>query len=172
MNPLSVYLQYSVSPPYRIQGPIYTPVPNKVSHLKGSKKNSIQSSKCLISVCLACIFDFKSRNMVENWEKWDWCNQSTLWAVSPLLENLWANESWCSMWICQWQRRKQWVVRAPVQARLRVVPHFSSGILERTKLERVSLSPPRVAFSRVGWFSRPLAFRSLYYPWGEMGDYS
>ena len=35
-----------------------------------------------------------------------------------------------------------------------------------------SLSPPRVAFSRVGWFSRPLAFRSLYYPWGKMGNYS
>ena len=27
-----------------------------------------------------------------------------------------------------------------------------------------SLSPPRVAFSRVGCFSRALAFRSLYYP--------
>ena len=42
---------------------------------------------------------------------------------------------------------------------LSVVPHFS-------------LSPPRVAFSRVGWFSRALAFRSLYYHWGKMGDYS
>ena len=42
---------------------------------------------------------------------------------------------------------------------LSVVPHFS-------------LSPPRVAFSRVGWFSRALAFRSLYYPWWKMGDYS
>ena len=31
----------------------------------------------------------------------------------------------------------------------------------------------RVAFSRVGWLSRALAFRSLYYyPWGEIGDYS
>ena len=36
-----------------------------------------------------------------------------------------------------------------------VVPHFS-------------LSPPRFSFSRVGWFSRALAFRSLYYPWGKM----
>ena len=26
--------------------------------------------------------------------------------------------------------------------------------------------------SRVGWFSRALAFRSLYYPWGKMRDYS
>ena len=34
---------------------------------------------------------------------------------------------------------------------LRVVPHF---------------------FFRVGWFSRALAFRSLYYPLGKMGDYS
>ena len=31
---------------------------------------------------------------------------------------------------------------------------------------------PRVAFSRVGWFSRALAFRSLYSPWGKIGDYS
>ena len=30
----------------------------------------------------------------------------------------------------------------------------------------------RVAFSRVGWFSHALAFCSLYYPWGKMGDYS
>ena len=42
---------------------------------------------------------------------------------------------------------------------LSVVPHFS-------------LSPPRVTFSCVGWFSRALAFRLLYYPWGKMGDYS
>ena len=32
-----------------------------------------------------------------------------------------------------------------------------------------ALSSPRVAFSRVGWFSRALAFRSFYYPWGQMG---
>ena len=107
--------------------------------------------------------------------------------------------------------------------RLRVVPHFSSGIVERAKRQRewkspharkgetrrgerkmlgqtsnlgrvrsinwirsknnlsserakylphFSLSPPRVAFSRVGWFSRALEFRSLYYPWGKMGDCS
>ena len=30
----------------------------------------------------------------------------------------------------------------------------------------------RVAFPRVGWFPRALAFRSLYYPWGKMGDYN
>ena len=35
--------------------------------------------------------------------------------------------------------------------RLRVVPYFSSGIAERATL-----------FSSVGWFSRALAFRSLY----------
>ena len=27
----------------------------------------------------------------------------------------------------------------------------------------------RVTFSRVGWFSHMLAFRSFYYPWGKMG---
>ena len=42
---------------------------------------------------------------------------------------------------------------------LSVVPHFS-------------LSLPSVAFSRLGWFSRALEFRSLYYPWGKKGDYS
>ena len=75
--------------------------------------------------------------------------------------------------------------------RLRVVPHFSSGIVARAKRERAwtsphakkgdtrrgerknfFLSPPRVAFSRVGWFSRAFALCSLYYPWGKMGDYS
>ena len=40
------------------------------------------------------------------------------------------------------------------------------------KVPHFSLSPLRVAFSRMGWFSRALAFRSLYYPWGKMGDYS
>ena len=60
--------------------------------------------------------------------------------------------------------------------RLRAVPHFSSGIVERAKRERArkspharkgdtrrgrekwKISPPRVAFSRVGWFSRALEF--------------
>ena len=53
-------------------------------------------------------------------------------------------------------------------ARLRVVPHFSSGMVERAKRERAWKSPHarkgdtrRVAFSRVGWFSRALAFRLL-----------
>ena len=39
-------------------------------------------------------------------------------------------------------------------------------------VHHVSLSAPRVALSRVGWFSRALEFRSLYYPWGKIGDYS
>ena len=59
--------------------------------------------------------------------------------------------------------------------RLRVVPNFSSRIVERAKRERAWKSPharkgdTRVAFSRVGWFSRALTFRSLYYLWGKMG---
>ena len=66
--------------------------------------------------------------------------------------------------------------------RLREVPHLSSGIVERAKRERPWKSPharkgdtrhPTAShLSRVGWFSRALAFRSLYYPWGQMGDYS
>ena len=81
-------------------------------------------------------------------------------------------------------------------ARLQVVPHFSSGIVKQAKCESAwkspharkgdmqqggrekwgspyfSLSPSRVAFSRVGWFSRALVFCSLYYPWGKIRDYS
>ena len=74
---------------------------------------------------------------------------------------------------CSWSpSRPPW---RHVYTRLRVVPHFSSGIVGRAKPERAWTSPhapPRVAFSRVGWFSRALAFRSPYYPWGKMGDYS
>ena len=52
-----------------------------------------------------------------------------------------------------------------------------TAILKRVKREtqtRVKItsrekSETRVAFSRVGWFSRVLAFRSLYFPWGQMG---
>ena len=64
--------------------------------------------------------------------------------------------------------------------RLQVVPHFSSGIVGRVKYERAWKSPharkailpaAHVVFSHVGWFSRALAFHSLYYPWGKMGDY-
>ena len=76
------------------------------------------------------------------------------------------------------------------KCRLRVVPHFSSGIVQRAKRERAWKSPharkgdtrrgerkffslPTASrLSRVGWFSRALAFRSLYYPWGKMGNYS
>ena len=60
-------------------------------------------------------------------------------------------------------------------SRLRVVPYFSSRIVEGAKRERAWKSPHSrkarrvVASSRVGWFSRVLAFRSLYYPWGKMG---
>ena len=66
--------------------------------------------------------------------------------------------------------------------RLRVVPHLSSGIGERAKRERAWKSPharksdtphPTASrLSRVGWFSRALAFRSLCYPWGQVEDYS
>ena len=80
--------------------------------------------------------------------------------------------------------------------RLRVVPYFASGIVERAKRERTwkslnarkarrggereiwgttdkaFLSPAASRLSRVGWFLPALALRSLYYPWGKMTDYS
>ena len=54
--------------------------------------------------------------------------------------------------------------------RPRVVPNFSSGMLERAQRERAWKSPHAACrlFSR-GWFSSALALRSLYYPWGKMG---
>ena len=42
--------------------------------------------------------------------------------------------------------------------------HEKFGLWIKAVPENRSLSPPRVAFSRVGWFSRALSFRSLYYP--------
>ena len=64
----------------------------------------------------------------------------------------------------------------PVQTQLQEWPFFFSAFLHTTLLLSIfvflSLSPPRVACSRVGWFSRALVFRLLYYPWGKMGDYS
>ena len=68
----------------------------------------------------------------------------------------------------QWHSFPYWAVIALVIGKLR-------GCLLQAKENpdtNFFLSPPRVAFSRVGWFSRSLAFRSLYYPWGKMGDYS
>ena len=61
----------------------------------------------------------------------------------------------CSAAYTLWNIRN-WLVNT----RLRVVPHFSSGVVERAKRERAwkspdaRQSPPRVAFPRVGWFSR------------------
>ena len=46
-------------------------------------------------------------------------------------------------------------------SRLRVRPHFSSGIIERAKTrQRVKITPREKG---------ELAFRSLYYPWGKKG---
>ena len=67
--------------------------------------------------------------------------------------------------------------------RLRVVPHFSSGIVERAKCERAWKSPharkgdvflsPRGVSPFLAWGDfHALAFRSLCYPWEKMGDYS
>ena len=80
--------------------------------------------------------------------------------------SLWHNESkppFCSARLTTMIERK-----ADSRFEIVVVPHFSSEIVERAKCDAVereknfSLSPPRVAFSRVEWFSRALAFRSPY----------
>ena len=59
----------------------------------------------------------------------------------------------------------KWRFRSRRRLRLRVVPYFFSGVVERVKRERAWKSPharkgnKRVVFSRVGWFSLALAFR-------------
>ena len=88
-------------------------------------------------------------------------------------------------WVCSTVLVCYLTIQRPEQrqktSRLPEVPHFSSGetrarvhptrerrdAMGREKNE--ALFPPRVTFSRVGWFSRMLAFRSFYYPWGQMG---
>ena len=65
-------------------------------------------------------------------------------------------------------------VRAFFPHRLRVVPIFPQGWRARETRARVKINlrdkrRHAAAFSRVGWFSRALGFRSLYYPWGKMG---
>ena len=66
----------------------------------------------------------------------------------------------------------------PPVFRLRVVPHFSSGIVERAKRERAWKSPyARKGDTRVTPFLAWGDFHArsrilLYYLWGKMGDYS
>ena len=43
---------------------------------------------------------------------------------------------------------------------------FEERYCGHRKATRVKIAP---RLSRLGWFSRALAFRSLYYPWGKMG---
>ena len=80
------------------------------------------------------------------------------WSLSATVTEIMIMSSVDSGWR-GFDRRWQIAMEEPISSKawaLSVVPHFS-------------LSPLRVAFSRVGWFSRALAFRSLYYPWGKMG---
>ena len=57
---------------------------------------------------------------------------------------------------CLYHRHEGSYLRAQVSSSYNFLPHFS-------------LSPLRLAFLAWRWFSRALAFRSLYYPWGKMG---
>ena len=57
-----------------------------------------------------------------------------------------------------------WSLVGSHEHRLQVVPHLSSGIVERAKRERAWKSPHArraTRLSRVGWFSRALALLSL-----------
>ena len=105
-----------------------------------------------------------------------WENSWHLW--TPPLDFLW-NE-----WAQKFHfddvllRRSEVLLIGRANLSLRVVPRSSSGVVERAKRKRVKITPrekgetPSVTFSRLGWFSRALAFRWLYYPWGQMGNYS
>ena len=89
-----------------------------------------------------------------------------MWFLAPTHPYLEASllSSITTLLIIACYNHKSWWVR------LRVVPHFSSGIVERAKRERAWKSPHarkgytrRVAFSRVGW---SLALLSLEEKWG------
>ena len=70
----------------------------------------------------------------------------------------------------QWDSFSHWAVIALVIGKLQGI-FIASERKPRHKFSSLlhfSLSPLRVAFFRVGWFSRALAFRSPYYPWGKM----
>ena len=70
----------------------------------------------------------------------------------------------------QWDSFSHWAVIALVIGKVQGI-FIASERKPRHKFSsrlHFSLSPPRVAFSRVGWFSRALAFRSPYYPWGKL----
>ena len=57
--------------------------------------------------------------------------------------------------------------------RLQVVSHFSSPHARKGDTWQGKRKMSRVSpFSCVAWFLHALVFRSLYYPWGKMGDYS
>ena len=106
-----------------------------------------------------------------------WPHRGAFASFPKKLTNAWRLPSRGNKQACNWLSR--------YSARLQVVPHFSSGIIEQAKREHAwksphvrkgdmwrgerkmrvphfYLAPSRVAFSRVGWFSRALAFRSLY----------
>ena len=57
---------------------------------------------------------------------------------------------------CLYHRQQGSYLRVEVSSSYNFLPHFS-------------LSPLRVASLAWRWFSRALAFRSFYYPWGKMG---
>ena len=70
----------------------------------------------------------------------------------------------------QWDSFSHWAVIALVIGKVQGI-FIASERKPRHKFSsrlHFSLSPSRVAFSRVGWFSRALAFRSPYYPWGKL----
>ena len=73
--------------------------------------------------------------------------------------------------LAQWHfKHCQWTLYVRFSEQGQVI--LSSLLPDKGQCRLRVLSPPRVAFSRVGWFSRALAFQSPYYPWGKMGDYS
>ena len=114
-----------------------------------------------------------------------WTNQKVemdLWESNPDLCDKWG-QSRLSSWTNRANRSAK--SNSRTWSRLRVVPHFSSEIVKKAKRERAWKSPHATKarrgresltaasrLSRVSWFSRALAFRSFYYPWGKMGDYS
>ena len=79
-------------------------------------------------------------------------------------------------WIVSYNRDNRPNIQPAIRRSRRLPNHQPSPSGKSALGTRLALYPSGVAFSRTlsrwEWFSRALAFRSLYYPWGKMRDYS
>ena len=62
-----------------------------------------------------------------------------------------------------------WTTQLSHRAQTLLDYEWSPFFLRDSRASETQSLPTAFRFSRLGWFSRALTFRSLYYPWGKMG---